>query len=81
LRIIVFLLFFPSFPILKSPKYKAPTDVKDEWMNMHSSAFPLFEPVDEETPRPEGKDDIIDAIYSSTEGKKVDRNGRNKWLT
>ena len=59
------------------------TDVKDlyEWMNTHLSAFPLFEPVDEETLRSEGKGDIIDAVYTSTEeGKKVERNGGNKWL-
>ena len=59
------------------------TDVKDlhEWMNKHLSTFPLFEPVDEETLRSEGKDDIIDAVYTSTEeGKKVERNGGNKWL-
>jgi tRNA (guanine-N7-)-methyltransferase len=59
------------------------TDVKDlhEWMNKHLSAFPLFELVDEETLRFEGKGDIIDAVYTSTEeGKKVERNGGNKWL-
>ena len=59
------------------------TDVKDlhEWMNAHLSAFPLFEPVGEETLRSEGKGDIIDAVYTSTEeGKKVERNGGNKWL-
>ena len=59
------------------------TDVKDlhEWMNKHLSAFPLFEPVDEETLRSEGKGDIIDAVYTSTEeGKKVERNGGKKWL-
>ena len=59
------------------------TDVKDlhEWMNKHLSAFPLFEPIDEETLRAEGKSDIIDAVYTSTEeGKKVERNGGDKWL-
>jgi len=59
------------------------TDVKDlhEWMDAHLSAFPLFEPVDEETLRSEGKGVIIDAVYTSTEeGKKVERNGGNKWL-
>jgi tRNA (guanine-N7-)-methyltransferase len=59
------------------------TDVKDlhEWMDKHLSAFPLFEPVDEETLRSEGKGDIIDAVYTSTEeGKKVERNGGKKWL-
>jgi len=59
------------------------TDVEDlhEWMNTHLSAFPLFEPVDEDTLRSEGKGVIIDAIYTSTEeGKKVERNGGNKWL-
>jgi len=50
-------------------------------MNKHFSAFPLFESVDEETLRSEGKGDIIDAVYTSTEeGKKVERNGGNKWL-
>ncbi|KIM39697.1 hypothetical protein M413DRAFT_19518 [Hebeloma cylindrosporum] len=59
------------------------TDVKDlhDWMRVHLSAFPLFEPVDEETLRSEGKGPIIDAVYTSTEeGKKVERNGGEKWL-
>jgi tRNA (guanine-N7-)-methyltransferase len=59
------------------------TDVKDlhEWMKVHLTAFPLFEPVDEETLRKEGKGPIIDAVYTSTEeGKKVQRNGGDKWL-
>ncbi|PPQ90992.1 hypothetical protein CVT25_013916 [Psilocybe cyanescens] len=59
------------------------TDVKDlhEWMRTHLEAFPLFEPVDEQTLRAEGKGPIIDAVYTSTEeGKKVERNGGEKWL-
>lgn len=59
------------------------TDVKDlhEWMKAHLTAFPLFEAVDEETLRNEGKGPIIDAVYTSTEeGKKVQRNGGDKWL-
>ncbi|KAF8962683.1 putative methyltransferase [Flammula alnicola] len=59
------------------------TDVKDlhDWMTTHLSAFPLFQPVDEETLRSEGKGPIIDAVYTSTEeGKKVERNGGDKWL-
>src|SRR5882757_9454047 len=59
------------------------TDVKDlaEWMKAHLSAFPLFESVDTETLRAEGKGPILDAVYASTEeGKKVGRNGGNKWL-
>jgi tRNA (guanine-N7-)-methyltransferase len=59
------------------------TDVKDlhDWMRTHLSVFPLFEPVDEETLRSEGKGPIVDAVYSSTEeGKKVERNGGEKWL-
>lgn len=59
------------------------TDVKNlhDWMMAHLSAFPLFEPVDEKTLRSEGKGPIIDAVYTSTEeGKKVERNGGEKWL-
>lgn len=59
------------------------TDIKDlhEWMKAHLTAFPLFEPVDEETLRLEGKGPIVDAVYTSTEeGKKVERNGGDKWL-
>ncbi|PPQ73170.1 hypothetical protein CVT26_014768 [Gymnopilus dilepis] len=59
------------------------TDVKDlhDWMCTHLTAFPLFEPVDEETLRAEGKGPIVDAVYTSTEeGKKVERNGGQKWL-
>ncbi|KAH9481533.1 tRNA (guanine-N(7)-)-methyltransferase (tRNA(m7G46)-methyltransferase) [Psilocybe cubensis] len=59
------------------------TDVKDlhEWMRTHLENFPLFEPVDEQTLRDEGKGSIIDAVYTSTEeGKKVARNGGDKWL-
>jgi tRNA (guanine-N7-)-methyltransferase len=59
------------------------TDVKDlaEWMNAHLSAFPLFESVDTETLRAEGKGPILDAVWKSTEeGKKVERNKGEKWL-
>ncbi|KAF5341840.1 hypothetical protein D9611_001732 [Ephemerocybe angulata] len=59
------------------------TDVKDlhEWMKLHLTNFPLFEPVDEDTLRAEGKGTIIDAVYRSTEeGKKVESNKGEKWL-
>ena len=59
------------------------TDVKDlaEWMNAHLSAFPLFESVDTETLRAEGKGPMLDAVWNSTEeGKKVERNKGEKWL-
>jgi tRNA (guanine-N7-)-methyltransferase len=59
------------------------TDVKDlaEWMEAHLSAFPLFESVDAETLRAEGKGPILDAVWNSTEeGKKVERNKGEKWL-
>jgi tRNA (guanine-N7-)-methyltransferase len=59
------------------------TDVKDlhEWMRQHLTDFPLFEYVDEETLRTEGKGPILDAVYNSTEeGKKVERNKGEKWL-
>lgn len=59
------------------------TDVEDlhEWMVAHLKAFPLFEFVDEETLRKEGKGPIIDAVRTSTEeGKKVERNAGDKWL-
>jgi tRNA (guanine-N7-)-methyltransferase len=59
------------------------TDVKDlhEWMKSHLEGFPLFESVDEETLRAEGKGSVIDAVYTSTEeGKKVERNGGDKWF-
>ena len=59
------------------------TDVKDlhEWMKSHLEAFPLFEGIDEDTLRSEGKGPILDAVYRSTEeGKKVERNGGEKWL-
>jgi len=59
------------------------TDVKDlaEWMKAHLSAFPLFETVDVEALRAEGKGPILDAVWASTEeGKKVDRNNGEKWL-
>ncbi|EPQ54281.1 putative methyltransferase [Gloeophyllum trabeum ATCC 11539] len=59
------------------------TDVLDlhEWMKTHLENFPLFEPVDEETLRSEGKGPILDAVRQSTEeGKKVERNNGDKWL-
>ena len=59
------------------------TDVKDlhEWMKSHLEAFPLYESVDEETLRSEGKGPIVDAVYTSTEeGRKVERNRGEKWL-
>ncbi|KAF8638707.1 hypothetical protein AX17_002002 [Amanita inopinata Kibby_2008] len=59
------------------------TDVKDlhDWMRSHLEAFPLFEPVDEESLRSEGKGPVLDAVYTSTEeGKKVTRSGGDKWL-
>ncbi|KAI0762029.1 putative methyltransferase [Irpex lacteus] len=59
------------------------TDVRDlhEWMKSHLDAFPLFESVSEEDLRAEGKGDILDAVYTSTEeGKKVERNQGEKWL-
>lgn len=59
------------------------TDVRDlhDWMKSHLAAFPLFEPVTEETLREEGKGAILDAVYGSTEeGKKVERNMGEKWL-
>ena len=59
------------------------TDVRDLhlWMVEHIEAFPLFETVSEEQLRAEGQGDILDAVKSSTEeGKKVDRNNREKWL-
>jgi len=59
------------------------TDVKDlhDWMRTHLENFPLFEPVSEEELRADGKGDIVDAVYTSTEeGKKVERNNGEKWL-
>lgn len=59
------------------------TDVHDlhQWMKAHLDDFPLFQPVDEETLRAEGKGPIVDAVYTSTEeGKKVERNKGEKWL-
>ncbi|KAJ6607347.1 putative methyltransferase-domain-containing protein [Mycena sp. CBHHK59/15] len=59
------------------------TDVKDlhEWMKSHLDAFPLFEAITEEQLRADGKGPILDAVYTSTEeGKKVERNGGEKWL-
>ncbi|KAJ3534098.1 hypothetical protein NM688_g7187 [Phlebia brevispora] len=47
----------------------------------HLEAFPLFEPVDEDTLRREGNGPVLDAVYTSTEeGKKVERNKGDKWL-
>lgn len=59
------------------------TDVRDlhEWMKLHLGAFPLFESVDENSLRREGKGSILDAVFTSTEeGKKVERNKGEKWL-
>lgn len=59
------------------------TDVKDlhDWMKTHLDAFPLFESVSEDVLRAEGKGPILDAVCTSTEeGKKVERNGGEKWL-
>jgi len=59
------------------------TDVRDlhEWMKSHLDAFPLFEGVDKETLFADGYGPILDAVYTSTEeGKKVERNGGDKWL-
>src|ERR1700731_617861 len=51
------------------------------WMKSHLEAFPLFDFVDEETLRKEGKGPVLDAVYKSTEeGKKVERNNGEKWL-
>lgn len=59
------------------------TDVHDlhEWMKTHLEAFPLFESVTELELRQQGHGPILDAIYHSTEeGRKVERNGGEKWL-
>ena len=59
------------------------TDVEDLhlWMKGHLEAFPLFEAVEETTLRADGNGAILDAVYSGTEeGKKVERNGGNKYL-
>ncbi|KAL0063724.1 tRNA (guanine-N(7)-)-methyltransferase (tRNA(m7G46)-methyltransferase) [Marasmius tenuissimus] len=59
------------------------TDVKDlhVWMRTHLEEFPLFEPISEEALREEGKGNIVDAVYKSTEeGQKVERNKGEKWL-
>jgi tRNA (guanine-N7-)-methyltransferase len=59
------------------------TDVEDlhVWMKSHLEAFPLFEPVEEETLRAEGKGAILDAVCNGTEeGKKVERSGGSKYL-
>jgi tRNA (guanine-N7-)-methyltransferase len=59
------------------------TDVHDlhQWMFTHLNSFPLFEFIDEDTLRADGKGPIIDAVYTSTEeGRKVERNGGQKWL-
>lgn len=59
------------------------TDVHDlhEWMKSHLESFPLFEPITEESLRADGKGHVLDAVFASTEeGKKVERNGGQKWL-
>jgi tRNA (guanine-N7-)-methyltransferase len=50
-------------------------------MKTHLDSFPLFESVDEQMLRADGKGPILDAVWNSTEeGKKVDRNAGKKWL-
>jgi len=59
------------------------TDVRDlhDWINLHFENFPLFEAINENVLRLEGLSAIVDAVYNSTEeGKKVERNGGEKWL-
>lgn len=59
------------------------TDVHDlhRWMKTHLEAFPLFESVTEDELRQQGHGPVLDAVYHSTEeGKKVERNGGEKWL-
>jgi len=59
------------------------TDVRDlhDWMKSHLGTFPLFESIDEETLRAQGKGPVLDLVYTSTEeGKKVERTGGEKWL-
>ncbi|KAI0259860.1 putative methyltransferase [Gloeopeniophorella convolvens] len=59
------------------------TDVQDlaAWMRAHLAAFPLFEHVEPDVLRAEGKGPILDAVWNSTEeGKKVERNKGDKWL-
>ncbi|KAG9315106.1 putative methyltransferase [Chiua virens] len=59
------------------------TDVHDlhEWMKTHLEAFPLFESVTEQVLRDQGHGPVLDAVYQSTEeGRKVERNGGQKWL-
>lgn len=59
------------------------TDVEDlaHWMRTHLDAHPLFQFVEEQELRKEGKGPILDAVYGSTEeGKKVERNAGEKWL-
>jgi tRNA (guanine-N7-)-methyltransferase len=59
------------------------TDVEDlhQWMKTHLESFPLFEAIDEDSLRADGKGPVLDAVWSSTEeGKKVERNAGQKWL-
>ncbi|KAH0833148.1 putative methyltransferase-domain-containing protein [Lanmaoa asiatica] len=59
------------------------TDVHDlhEWMKTHLEAFPLFESVTEHELRQQGHGPTLDAVHHSTEeGRKVERNGGEKWL-
>ncbi|VDB84730.1 unnamed protein product [Peniophora sp. CBMAI 1063] len=59
------------------------TDVKDlaDWMRGHLTAHPLFEYVEEEKLREDGHGPVLDAVREATEeGKKVARNGGDKWL-
>lgn len=60
------------------------TDVQDlhEWMVKHLCAFPLFQQVEEDVLIAEGHGDILELVKTSTEeGKKVERNKGNKYLT
>ncbi|KAG8799877.1 hypothetical protein FRC17_007014, partial [Serendipita sp. 399] len=59
------------------------TDVEDlhRWMVEHLENFPLFRRVEEKTLREQGRGDIIDAAMKGTEeGRKVERNGGQKWF-
>ncbi|KAG8768013.1 tRNA (guanine-N(7)-)-methyltransferase (tRNA(m7G46)-methyltransferase), partial [Serendipita sp. 398] len=59
------------------------TDVWDlhAWMVEHLVNFKLFKRVEESKLREDGKGDIIDAALRGTEeGRKVERNGGQKWF-
>lgn len=58
------------------------TDVKDlhEWMVRHLTAFPLFERIPDDDPRWK-EDPCVDAVmYSTEEGRKVERNAGDKYF-